>query len=158
MAEIAYVGLGSNLGDRRTSMDAAVRRMSTIPGVRLRKVSSFRETDPEGVPNQPAFLNGVAEIECSLPPSELLAHLQRIETELGRIRTRRWGPRTVDLDLLLFGTRRLRSERLNVPHPRLVERRFALEPLAELCPDRIVPGTRRTVRRHLELLGERAHT
>lgn len=157
MRELAYVGLGSNLGNRVGTIREAIRRLRKIPGVSLRRVSTLRETEPEGVAVQPPFLNGVAEIGCTLGPPDLLEHLLRIENELGRVRTERWGPRTIDLDLLLFGSRRLATERLTLPHPRLTERRFVLEPLAELCPDRIVPGTRRTVRRHLELLGEAAH-
>lgn len=157
MVELAYVGLGSNLGDRLAATRDAIRRLRRVPGVCVRRVSTLRETEPQGVADQPPFLNGAAEIEVALAPEELLDHLLRIENELGRVRTERWGPRTIDLDLLLFGSRRIATRRLTVPHPRLTERRFVLEPLAELCPERIVPGTRRNVRRHLELLGEAAH-
>jgi len=153
MVETAYVGLGSNLGDRRFLLREALRRLGEIPGIRIRRVSPFRETSPEEVPDQPMFLNGVAEVDCELEPAILLEHLLRIEADLGRERTRRRGPRTVDLDLLLFGNRRIRTSRLTVPHSRLTRRRFVLEPLGELCPRKIVPGTRRTVRHHLELLG-----
>ncbi len=157
MVDLAYVGLGSNLGDRFATIREAVRRLKRVPGVSVPRVSTLRETAPVGVAEQPPFWNGVAEVACAVEPEELLEHLLRIEKELGRVRAKRWGPRTIDLDLLLFGSRRVRSERLTVPHPRLTERRFVLEPLAELCPERIVPGTRRSVARHLELLGEAAH-
>ncbi|MBI2901662.1 MAG: 2-amino-4-hydroxy-6-hydroxymethyldihydropteridine diphosphokinase [Planctomycetes bacterium] len=143
---VAYVGLGSNLGDRQANLDEALRRLGLVPGVRVLRRSTVRETDPVGLEEQPRFLNAVAEIACAPEPEELLGHLLRIEAEMGRVRRRRWGPRPIDLDLLLFGRGEVRSERLTVPHPRLAERGFVLEPLAELCPARRVPGTGRTVR------------
>ncbi len=144
MAVFAYVGLGSNLGDRRATLEAALARL------RPRRVSSIVETEPWGRGDQPAFLNAVAELETELEPDRLLGALQALERDHGRVRGERWGPRTLDLDLLLYGDRSIRSASLEVPHPRLPERRFVLEGLAELCPERPVPGLGRTVRQLLE--------
>lgn len=136
----AYISLGSNLGDRAGQLEAALRILQRTAGIELRAASPVYETDPVGVRGQPRFLNQVAEIETSLEPERLLDVLQSIEAVLGRTRAERWGPRTVDLDLLLYGDRVLRSERLQIPHPRMCERRFVLEPLADLAPDMPVPG------------------
>lgn len=144
MAVFAYIGLGSNLGDRREMIARALDQL------RPRRVSTIVETEPWGVVDQPAFLNAVAEIETELEPAELLDRLLDVERGLGRVRRERWGPRTIDLDLLLYGDRRIDSDSLSVPHPRLPERKFVLEGLAELCPDRVVPGLDRTVRELLE--------
>ena len=123
-----------------------------MPRTRLLRTSSFQWSEPEGGADQPRYLNGAAELESELPPRDLLGHFLQIENELGRVRTVSRGPRTVDLDLLLFGKRRIRSPHLEVPHPRMTQRRFVLEPLAELCPDALVPGTGKTVRHHLQSL------
>jgi 2-amino-4-hydroxy-6-hydroxymethyldihydropteridine diphosphokinase len=131
----AYVGLGANLGDREATIGAAV---AALPGVVA--VSRLRETEPVGVVGQPPFLNGAVLLETDLPPRELLGRLLAIERELGRERRERWGPRTIDLDLLLYGDVVVDEPGLTVPHPRLHERRFALEPLAELDPALEVPG------------------
>jgi 2-amino-4-hydroxy-6-hydroxymethyldihydropteridine diphosphokinase len=131
----AYVGLGANLGDREATIRAA---LAELPG--LVAVSELRETDPVGVVDQPAFLNGAAALDTDLSPRELLDALLSIERELGRERRERWGPRTIDLDLLLYGEERIDEPGLTVPHPRLHERRFALEPLAELAPGLELPG------------------
>ena len=136
----AYVGLGANLGDREATIRAAV---AALPGVVA--VSELRETDPVGVADQPCFLNGVAALETELSARELLDALLEIEHQLGRERRERWGPRTIDLDLLLYGEERVDEPGLTVPHPRLHERRFALEPLAELAPDALIPGRGRVV-------------
>ena len=144
MSVRAYIGLGSNVGDRKATIDAALRRLAP------RRVSSLLETEPWGVTDQPRFLNAVAEIDTGLDPAGLLDFLQAVEREHGRVRDRRWGPRTLDLDLLLYGDQVIRTETLDVPHPRLAGRRFVLEGLAELCPDRPVPGLDRTVRELLE--------
>jgi 2-amino-4-hydroxy-6-hydroxymethyldihydropteridine diphosphokinase len=130
----AYVGLGSNLGDRGRTLREAVDRLAATPGVEVVAVSSLRETDPVGpVTDQPRFLNGVVAVETSLGARALLDRLLAIEAELGRTREGpRGGPRTLDLDLLLYGDERLDEPGLEVPHPRLHERAFVLEPLAEL--------------------------
>jgi 2-amino-4-hydroxy-6-hydroxymethyldihydropteridine diphosphokinase len=131
----AYVGVGSNLGDREALVRAAVE---ALPGVVA--VSALRETDPVGEVEQPRFLNGAVALETELPPRELLDLLLAVERRLGRERRERWGPRTIDLDLLLYGAETIDEPGLTVPHPRLHERRFALEPLAELDPQLAVPG------------------
>jgi len=143
---LAYVGLGSNLGDRRELIREALKRMGRIDGVRVRKRSRIIETEPVGVTGQPRYLNAVAEVETRLEPAPFLRKLRAVERSLGRVRHERWGPRTIDLDLLLWGDRSVTSRSLTVPHPRMAERRFVLGPLAELCPGRRVPGTGRTVR------------
>jgi 2-amino-4-hydroxy-6-hydroxymethyldihydropteridine diphosphokinase len=144
MGVIAYVGLGSNLGDRRATLESALARL------RPRRASAIVETDPWGRADQPAFLNAVAELETEQAPEELLGSLLALVREHGRVRRERWGPRTLDLDLLLYGDRIVRTPALEIPHPRLAERRFVLEGLAELCPDLVVPGLGRTVRDLLE--------
>lgn len=143
---LAYVGLGSNLGDRRGLIREALKRLGRIDGVRVLKRSRIIETDPVGRTGQPRFLNAVAEVETKLAPEPLLRRLRDVERALGRVRKRRWGPRTIDLDLLLWDDRSMTTPRLTLPHPRMTERRFVLAPLAELCPGRRVPGTGRTVR------------
>jgi 2-amino-4-hydroxy-6-hydroxymethyldihydropteridine diphosphokinase len=140
----AYIGLGSNLGDRRAQLDEALRRLETDPAVAVVAVSSFRDTDPVGVVDQPRFLNAAAALDTSLPPRELLDRLLAVERALGRDRSgERWGPRTVDLDLLFYGDLALDQPGLTVPHPRLDERRFVLEPLVELDPALTLPDGRR---------------
>jgi len=137
---LAYVGLGANLGPREVTLLRAVDLLAETAGVRVLAVSQLRETDPVGVVDQPTFLNGAAEIETSLRARELLGRLLEVEQELGRVRGVRFGPRTIDLDLLVYGDREIDEPGLHVPHPRLRERRFALEPLAELDPQLEIPG------------------
>ena len=136
----AYVGLGANLGPREVTLLRAVDLLAAVDGVEVVAVSQLRETEPVGVVDQPAFLNGAAALDTTLPARELLAALLGVERELGRVRDVRWGPRTIDLDLLVYGDVVVDEPGLHVPHPRLGERRFALEPLAELDPDLVVPG------------------
>jgi 2-amino-4-hydroxy-6-hydroxymethyldihydropteridine diphosphokinase len=137
----AYVGLGSNLGDREATLGAALSRLAAAPGVALTAVSSFRETEPVDVEDQPRFVNAAAALETELEPRALLEQLLAIERELGRTRTGvRFGPRTIDLDLLLYSDLRVDEPGLTIPHPRLHERSFVLEPLAELDPTLVVPG------------------
>jgi 2-amino-4-hydroxy-6-hydroxymethyldihydropteridine diphosphokinase len=136
----AYVGLGANLGPREETIRRALDLLQRASGVDVVAVSELRETDPVGVADQPRFLNGVAALETSLIARELLDLLLDVERELGRVRDERWGPRVIDLDLLLYGDETLDEPGLRVPHPRLHERRFALEPLAELAPELEIPG------------------
>ena len=138
----AYVGLGSNLGEPERQIEQALELLTAEEGVELRAVSTLRWTDPVGYEDQPRFLNGVAEVETELGARELLDRLLAIERRLGRERGEgpRFGPRTIDLDLLVFGTETIVEPGLQVPHPRLAERMFALEPLAELEPALEVPG------------------
>jgi 2-amino-4-hydroxy-6-hydroxymethyldihydropteridine diphosphokinase len=137
-----YVGVGSNVGPRRATIADALERLDAVDEVEVVAVSTLRETDPVGYLDQPRFLNGVALLTTSLRPRPLLDRLLRIETELGRTRGRgqRFGPRTIDLDLLLYGDEVIDEPGLQVPHPRLHERRFALEPLAELDSTLEIPG------------------
>ena len=138
----AFVGIGSNLGEPERQIAAALDQLAAEEGVELVAVSTLRETDPVGFLDQPNFLNGVARIETELPACELLKRLLAIESRLGRVRGEgpRYGPRTIDLDLLVYGDERIDEPGLTVPHPRLAERRFALEPLAELAPGLEIPG------------------
>jgi 2-amino-4-hydroxy-6-hydroxymethyldihydropteridine diphosphokinase len=139
----AFVALGSNLGDREATIVSAVASLGAVEGVRVVHVSPLRETDPVGYEEQPQFLNGVVELETDLPPRLLLARLLRIERDHGRTRgpdQPPLGPRTLDLDLLLYGDAVVNEAGLQVPHPRMHERRFVLEPLADLAPEAVVPG------------------
>jgi 2-amino-4-hydroxy-6-hydroxymethyldihydropteridine diphosphokinase len=132
---LAYVGLGSNLGDR----EQLIRRAADLIGAR--RLSSVIETDPWGYENQPRFLNAAAQIDTPLTARQLLVHLLDVERRLGRERIGpRWGPRCIDLDILLYGDETIDEPGLVVPHPRLVEREFALRPLAELVPSLKIPG------------------
>jgi 2-amino-4-hydroxy-6-hydroxymethyldihydropteridine diphosphokinase len=137
----AYVGLGANLGDREATIRRAVELLGAEEGIEVIAVSELRETDPVGVLDQPRFLNGAAALETSLPPRGLLDALLRVEQTLGRARGGvRFGPRTIDLDLLVYGDEIVDEPGLHVPHPRLHERRFALEPLADISPELEIPG------------------
>jgi 2-amino-4-hydroxy-6-hydroxymethyldihydropteridine diphosphokinase len=137
----AFVGLGANLGDRESTIRRALVLLGGRPCVKILLVSAFRETAPVGIVDQPRFLNGAAMLETTLDPAALLAELLAVELELGRERVGpRNGPRTIDLDLLLYGEDVVDQPGLTVPHPRLHERAFALEPLAELDPSLRIPG------------------
>jgi 2-amino-4-hydroxy-6-hydroxymethyldihydropteridine diphosphokinase len=136
----AYLGLGSNQGDRAALLAEALLRLHRTAGAEVVAVSSLYATAPVGLTDQPEFLNAVAAIHTTLPPRELLAACLRIESELGRVRTVRWGPRPIDLDLLLYGDLRLTDAVLTLPHPRMAERAFVLAPLAELAPDTRLDG------------------
>jgi len=137
-----YVGVGANLGTPRETIAAALALLDQESDVELVAVSTLRETDPVGYEEQPRFLNGVVQLGTELSPRELLARLLAIETRLGRVRGQgpRFGPRAIDLDLLLYGEETVDEPGLTLPHPRLHERRFVLEPLAELDPALEVPG------------------
>jgi 2-amino-4-hydroxy-6-hydroxymethyldihydropteridine diphosphokinase len=137
----AYVGLGANLGSRCETLEQAVRLLGDADAVEVAAVSSFRETEPVGVVDQPPFLNAAVALDTELAPRGLLDLLLEIERSLGRVRDgTRWGPRTIDLDLLVYGDAVVDEPGLRVPHPRLHARRFALEPLSELDPCLVVPG------------------
>ena len=136
----AYVGLGANLGPREVTLLRAVDLLAVADGVEVIAVSRLRDTEPVGLMDQPPFLNGAVAIDTSLTARELLDLLLETERTLGRVRGERWGPRTVDLDLLVYGEDTVDEPGLRVPHPRLAERRFALEPLADLDPALLIPG------------------
>ena len=131
----AYLSLGSNLGDRPAHLARAVQLLTAVPEVRLVRASSVYETAPQGKTDQPAFLNIALAVETELEPHTLLAHMLQVEQELKRVRTERWGPRTIDIDLLLYGAHRIQTADLEVPHPRMGERAFVLVPLLEIAPD-----------------------
>jgi 2-amino-4-hydroxy-6-hydroxymethyldihydropteridine diphosphokinase len=138
----AYVGLGSNLGDREGTVRAALGRLRHLPETKVLRVSTLRNTEPVGYLDQPRFLNGAAELETGLSARRLLGALLELERAFGRDRANvpAQGPRTLDLDLLLYGQEQIDEPGLEIPHPRLHERRFVLEPLAELDPSLEVPG------------------
>jgi 2-amino-4-hydroxy-6-hydroxymethyldihydropteridine diphosphokinase len=147
-----YVGVGSNLGDRWGRLALAARELRAAARVEVVAASRVYDAAPVGPP-QPRYLNAVLELETALPAIDVLDVLQAVEQAGGRVRgPERWGPRTLDLDLLLYGDEVVRVPRLVVPHPALAVRRFALAPLAELCPERVVPGTGRTVAQLLALV------
>jgi 2-amino-4-hydroxy-6-hydroxymethyldihydropteridine diphosphokinase len=138
---VVYIGLGSNLGDRAATIRVALDRLAEQPEIEILAVSSLRETDPVGFEDQPRFLNGAAALRTELGPRDLLDRMLEIERGLGRVREgARYGPRTIDLDLLLYGDAVVDEPGLEIPHPRLAERTFVLEPLAELDPHLDVPG------------------
>jgi 2-amino-4-hydroxy-6-hydroxymethyldihydropteridine diphosphokinase len=143
----AAIALGSNVGDRGAHIAFALEALGRLPGTRMLAKSTIIETAPVGPGPQGPYLNAAAVLETILPPHELLSHLLAIERQRGRERSavRRWGPRTLDLDLLLYGDQTIDEEGLCVPHPRLQERLFVLAPLAEILPDAVVPGLNRTV-------------
>lgn len=130
----AYLGLGGNLGDRRQYLAGAIHALNGELGIRVESVSSVYETKPVGVVDQPDFLNLVAQIATELSARELLARCLRIEADLGRVRTERWGPRTIDIDVLWFDGKTVDEPDLVLPHPRMLARAFVLVPLAEIAP------------------------
>jgi len=143
MATTVYLGLGSNLGDRLATLQRAVDLLGERPGLHVVASSRVWETDPVGGPPQPDYLNAVLRVRTDLEPLELLAACQQVEAALGRVRDVRWGPRTLDVDVLLVGDRRIDESALTVPHPRMLERSFVVLPLLELDPDPKLPdGTR----------------
>lgn len=142
---IVYLGLGSNLGNKEHNLKRAIEFMEKH-GIYVRKRSSLYETQPWGERNQPMFLNMVLEAETDLTPHALLGVLKDIESQVGRGQSYRWGPRTIDLDILLYNHMILNEEILKIPHPFMHQREFVLRPLAEIAPDVIHPGLQLTVR------------
>ena len=136
MGRVAYLALGSNLGDREGYLRSAIARLRAAPGVNLLRASSIYETEPVGVAEQPRFLNMVVEVEVEerIAPRHLLALAKRIEVEIGRTRRERWGAREIDIDVLLVGDERISDDDFELPHPRMWERAFVMVPLAELAP------------------------
>jgi 2-amino-4-hydroxy-6-hydroxymethyldihydropteridine diphosphokinase len=154
--KLVYLSLGSNLGDRRANLEAAIERLGELGDVKAR--SSFYETDPVEYTNQPDFLNCAVELETEKMPRQLLSATQSIEQSLGRRRAavtsgpRIKGPRTLDIDILIFGRAVVNTAELTIPHPAMAERRFVLEPLAEIAPDLRHPVSKKTIRELLHLL------
>jgi 2-amino-4-hydroxy-6-hydroxymethyldihydropteridine diphosphokinase len=152
----ALVGLGSNQGDREAHVRAGVKGLEAADGIRVLAVSRLRETAPVGGPPQGPYLNGAARLETRLSPRALLAACLEVERSRDRRRDVRWGPRTLDIDILLHADRVIEEADLVVPHPRLLERAFALEPAAELAPEWVHPLTGRSLAEHWRELSARA--
>ena len=127
-----YIGIGSNLGDRQKYIESAIQKLKETKGIEVKKVSSIYETDSLGGPVQCKYLNGAIEIETEIEPRELLTRLLDIEIQLGRKRTVKNGPRTIDLDILLFGDKKIEEPGLQIPHPRMASREFVMKPLKEI--------------------------
>jgi 2-amino-4-hydroxy-6-hydroxymethyldihydropteridine diphosphokinase len=139
---IAVLGLGGNIGDTRHLMAAAIEHLAKNPAIELKAVSALYHTLPWGRTDQPSFLNAAVKIETRLSPQALLKTVLGVEQELGRERAERWGPRTIDIDILIYGTASVDEPGLHIPHPRLKERAFALAPLVDVLPDALVSGRR----------------
>ena len=148
----AYISIGSNLGDRLGYIREAIRKLEHSKDVEICKASSVYETEPVGHEDQPRFLNMVLELKTTREPLSLLEHLLGIENQMGRKREQRWGPRNIDLDLLLYDDVVLNSDKLTLPHPRMHQRGFVLVPLAEIAPKVVLPSLKKTVERLLKEL------
>jgi 2-amino-4-hydroxy-6-hydroxymethyldihydropteridine diphosphokinase len=151
---IAYIGIGSNLGDKGRNCRQALEHLGRMSGARLKQWSRWFLTRPVGVEGQAWYLNGVASVEAEISAHDLLARLLAIESTLGRVRTEKWGPRIIDLDLLLFGEEIIQREDLQVPHPLMHVRRFVLVPMVELAPWVVHPVLRRAMKELLESMAE----
>lgn len=135
MSERVFLGLGSNLGEREENLRAALNRIRGLPGTSVVRVSRFVESQPWGVADQPSFINAVAEIRTEMEPEALLSAVKEVEREVGRTATYRWGPRVIDIDVLVYGSRRVATPELTIPHPHILDRPFVWEPLREIAPE-----------------------
>lgn len=134
---LCYIGVGSNLGDRKKYIENAIEKLKSIKGIEVKRTSNIYETDPVGGPRQGKYLNGALELETELEPGELLAELRAIENELGRKRLVKNAPRTIDLDILLYGDKKIDEPGLKIPHPRMREREFVMKPLREIIDNKL---------------------
>ena len=148
---VAYIALGSNLGDKAANLGQAVKLLQA-KGLQIRSVSSFFQTEPYGVTDQPEFINAAACVETSLPPEALLKLLLETELEMGRVRLRHWGERNIDLDLLLYDDLIYHSDKLTLPHPDMQNRLFVLQPLAEIAAEKIHPVYKKSIQTLLKSL------
>ncbi len=137
-----FIGLGSNLGDRVANIRMALEKLSSQPEIKIRAVSSFYLTKPVGFQDQPDFVNAVAALETDLSPKEMLSVILKIENEMGRVRNFKWGPRNIDIDILLYDNLVLDTRELKIPHPFMTERAFVMKPLAEIAPKLKLPDGR----------------
>ncbi len=142
-AVTCYLGLGSNIGDRGANLAKAVQRLAQIPAIEIVKTSSIYETAPVGPQDQPDFFNQVVQADVSCSARRLLEYVRGIEQDMGRVRTRRWGERIIDIDILLYGDETIDQPDLQIPHPQMLARQFVLVPLAEIAPDLVLPDGRR---------------
>ncbi len=142
MSKTAYIGIGTNMGDRMANLREALERLRKSPDCRVRMISKVYETAPIGYTEQDSFLNIALELETEFSPEELLAFTASIETEMGRKRLIHWGPRVIDLDILIFQGVRMDTEKLSIPHPRITERAFVMVPLLEIGPELELEGTK----------------
>jgi len=142
-AVTCYLGLGSNIGDRRANLAEALQHLGQLPAIEIVKTSSIYETAPVGPQDQPDFFNQVVQAEVTCSPRQLLELLQKIEQDMGRVRRRRWGERIIDIDILLYGDETMDEPDLQIPHPQMLARQFVLVPLAEIAPDLVLPDGRR---------------
>ena len=149
---LVYIGFGSNIGDRLAHIQNAIHALSKTEGITLQKISSIYQTDPVGYETQAQFLNGVAAIQTDLPPLSLLRTLKDIEALVGRQHRIRWGPREIDLDILIYGDLCLHTEKLVIPHPEMHLRRFVLVPLVEIAPALVHPILKESIQTLLERL------
>ncbi|MBW2057506.1 MAG: 2-amino-4-hydroxy-6-hydroxymethyldihydropteridine diphosphokinase [Deltaproteobacteria bacterium] len=151
---IAWIGIGSNVGDKVGNCQAAIDRLNSCRENRVLRCSSLYRTEPVGYLNQDWFINCVVRLETALGPEEFLSRLKNLEKALGRKKTFTWGPRVIDLDILLFNREKLSTQDLQIPHPRLHERAFVLVPLCEIDPEAVHPGLKKTASRLLADLGK----
>ena len=148
---ISYIALGSNMGDREKNLKEALKYIAELPETKIIKSSAIYETEPVGEPKQRPFYNAVLKMETSLDPERLLQKLQEVEKTFGRVHKQKWGPRTLDLDILLYDQQIIATDKLTIPHPLMAERAFVLEPLAEIDPEAYHPVLEKTA---AELLRE----
>lgn len=154
MSNTAYIGIGSNLGSPVENCRNSITALRDYPRISLTARSPFYKTEPEGIAEQNWFINAVVKISTELEPEELLDSLLQIETAMGRVRKEKWGPRIIDLDILLYEDRIIKMEKLKIPHPEMAKRRFVLQPLSELAPDLVHPELGKTIEELLRELAE----
>ncbi len=147
-----FIGLGSNLGDKKGNLEAAINHLEKSDSITIAAISPFYDTEPQGYEDQPDFLNCVVKVQTSLEPEELLELLKQIERNMGREKVQRWGPRIIDLDILFYDTLIVRNNGLRIPHPEVHKRWFVLKPMNDIDPDYKHPVLKKTIRQLLEEL------